>query len=465
MEVNMKAKLLTTFVLAVLFMTVSVSAEEIDSVILTTSGHYPDSLVAGAVANNIGSPILLTSPGELDSETLAEIEELSPETIYIVGGPAAISEDVETSLSATYEVVRLWGMTRFGTNVEVVEYFWESAPRVMLVWDVLGLADAGNHEMLSDVKDLAIHEDIPVILVKKNEVPEGVVNSLVNLSVESVILVGNVGSGVTDTLEELGIEIEEEVKGEDAKKTRERVREKVKEKIKERTQRPLIVVAAGDWSDSIKAPYSPNGTSRHITSEEQIDDLITEIGDVNYSNIKIVGKQELAQAIYDRLTEEGIDAEIVSARKVAAVAVQIAKKELARIKVRESAVKTKLRNMFQRRVNAVETDADNLVEKTEMFITNSGLADDVKERWLNWLSEKKQSFDDKTASGDYTSAWKDYAALKAKISDLTFKYRTRLVNAYKDMRAKETQLRTVVATSLDKLKTVREKLSAASDSV
>ncbi len=459
----MKAKLLMAFVLtALLFTAASAAAEEIDSVILTTDNHYPDSIVAAVTANKIGAPVLLTSPGELDNDTLAEIEELSPETIYIVGGPAAISEDVESTLAGSYNVVRIWGVTRFGTAAELALYFWEDAPKAVLAWDVLGLADEGEYELLSEVKDLAIQEDLPVLLTKKNEIPEQVVEALVNLSVDSVILVGNVGSGVTDTLEELGIEVDEHIMGEDTEGTCDRVRERVKEKIRTRTERPLVVVAIGGWSDSIKAPYQPNGTSRHITSEDQIDDLIAEIEEMNYTRIKIVGKPELAQAVYDRLTEAGIDAELITWRKASAVAAEIARKNLERIKARQDAMRTRLQAMFRARVQGLQDDMDGLVSRTKSFIENANLSESVEERWSDWVDEKKQSFDDNIADRNYAGAWADYAAINAKIMDIAFRYRERLVEAYRELRAKETTLRVAVANRLSQLKNLRERVVSAS---
>ena len=104
----MEAKLLTAFVLFTLLAAAYAGAQEttvtVDSVILTTKTHYPDSIVAGAVGNKIGAPVFVTSQGNLDSDVLAEINELSPSTVYIVGGPEAISEDVETQLAADYDV-------------------------------------------------------------------------------------------------------------------------------------------------------------------------------------------------------------------------------------------------------------------------------------------------------------------------------------------------------------------------
>lgn len=442
----MKATLFATFVLAALLLTTaSAAAQEIDSVILTTKTHYPDTIVAGAVGNKIGAPVFVTSQDRVDSEVLDEISSLSPTTVYIVGGPAAISEEIETVLAESYEVVRIWGVTRYGTAADLAEYFWESAEKAMLVWDVLGLADTGNYEMLAEARDLAIQEDMPVLLIKKNEIPEQVVNALLNLSVEEVVLVGNLGSGVTDALEELGIDVSEEIKGVDAEETRERIKEKVKEKVRVRKERPLVVVAIGDWEDSINAPYSPNGTSRHITSEDQIDDLIAEIGDMNYTRIKIVGKPELAQKVYDELTVAGIDADHISARRVVAVAVEVMKKNMVKIKERAAAMRERLEEMFKTRVEGLETDMDNLVERTKNFIENANLNESVKERWLNWVDEKEQSFDGNIEDENYASAWADYNTLRAKIMDLTFRFRERLVSAYRNLVEQETMLRTAVS--------------------
>ncbi|UCD02748.1 MAG: hypothetical protein JSV63_03095, partial [Candidatus Aenigmatarchaeota archaeon] len=377
--------------------------------------------------------------------------------VYIVGGPAAISEEVETELAEDYEVVRIWGMTRYGTAAELAEYFWESSEKAMLVWDVLGLADVGNYEMLAGARDFAIQEDMPVLLIKRNEIPEQVVGALLNLSVESVVLVGNLGTDVKNALEELGIEVDEEIKGEDEDETNDEIRERVKEKIRHRKERPLVVVAIGDWNDSIKAPYSPNGTSRHITSEAQIDGLIAEIEDMNYTNIKIVGKPELARRVYDRLTDAGIDAHLVSVRKVVGAAVAVMKKDLAKIRIRAAAMRERLEEMFRLRVQGLQEDMDNLVTRTKNFIENSNLNESVKERWTNWVDEKKQSFDDNMEDGNYASAWADYNALSAKIADLTYRFRERLVTAYRELIQQETKLQTTI----NKLRTLRERIDSA----
>ncbi len=449
----MKAKLLAVFVLAALLVTAATAAaEEIDSVILTTKTHYPDTIIAGAVGNHIGSPVFVTTQNRLDSEVLAEIESLSPATVYIIGGPAAISDDVEASLAEDYDVVRIWGMTRYGTAAELAQYFWESSEKAMLVWDVLGLADAGNYEMLAEARDLAIQEDIPVLLISRNEIPEQVVDALVNLSVQSVVLVGNVGDDVTGTLDELGIEIEDHIAGADRNKTTEMVREKVRERMRQRAQKHMVIVATGNWSDCIKAPYMTNGSVRHITGEDQIDNLIAEIEEMNYTSIKIVGNPELAMTIYDRLTEAGIDADLITGRDVASSSVWLMKKELSWIKMRADAMRDRLRDMYQRKAQYQQKDADRLVERTRMFISQSGLSEELKTRWLNWLSEKKDNFDSNMQDGNYREAMGDFNSIKDTIKAKTLEYRERLSNVYHSLIRQETTLQTALRERINSLR-------------
>jgi len=134
-----------------------VSAQDIDSVILTTTENYPDSFVAAVAANKIGSPVLLTDKNEIPIDTKNQLNELKPTTVYIIGGPSVIGARVENSLKGQgYEVIRIWGITRYGTSTEVAQYFWVGgSEKAVLVWDKTGTPDNGNEDMLVMAKDLA----------------------------------------------------------------------------------------------------------------------------------------------------------------------------------------------------------------------------------------------------------------------------------------------------------------------
>ncbi len=457
----MKATIFSAILLAAIAMAViPVHAAETDSVILTTDSNCPDALVTGAAANEIGATVLVTARDELSSDAAAEIASIDPGTIYIVGGPAAVSDSVEEQLSSDYSVLRLWGVTRYGTAAEVALQFWESSPKAMLVWDALGVPASGNCELISEAKDLAMQEGIPVLLISRNSIPDQVVDALEQLGTSSVVLVGNVGSGVTGTLDTLGIEVDEQIKGTDVNGTRALLRQRIRENLMERAEDHMVVVAVGSWSDTIRAPFVPNGTSRLISSEGQIDALITEIQDGDYGEIDVVGKPDLAQAIYDRLSEAGIDARLVSGTP-ARVAAAVMSKQLERLRVRAAAVRQSLDNLCRSRATDAEGKVDALVSRVRNFINGTGLAQATKERWMNWVGEKKQAFDDDIGNGSYCMAWKEYSTMGQKITDLTFRYRDMMMSAYRNLVQNETRLTKAAENLREVAQSLKSRIAAA----
>ncbi|MDV3220820.1 cell wall-binding repeat-containing protein [Intrasporangium sp.] len=90
------------------------------AVVLSRSDQYADALGGSALAGAAGGPLLLTSPDQLRAEVGAEIDRLlgGAGTVYLLGGPKAISVDVENALDAAgYSVTRLDGVDRYETSV------------------------------------------------------------------------------------------------------------------------------------------------------------------------------------------------------------------------------------------------------------------------------------------------------------------------------------------------------------
>lgn len=89
-----------------------------DTVVLATGGDFPDALAGGAVAAAADAPLLLTASAQLLPATAAALEALSPERVVILGGPAAVSPQVESqvrALSSRPSVERIAGASRFET--------------------------------------------------------------------------------------------------------------------------------------------------------------------------------------------------------------------------------------------------------------------------------------------------------------------------------------------------------------
>lgn len=67
---------------------------------LVSGDTYADALAASAAAGSHPAPLLLTAPTELSPETAAAIEARDPHSVVVVGGSAAVSDDVLDEVAA-----------------------------------------------------------------------------------------------------------------------------------------------------------------------------------------------------------------------------------------------------------------------------------------------------------------------------------------------------------------------------
>ena len=82
---------------------VRVSRHQFDrarTVVVATSQVYADALAAVPLAKDLDAPILLTTPTTLPASVSAEIDRLGARSAVIVGGPDAVSADVESAAGA-----------------------------------------------------------------------------------------------------------------------------------------------------------------------------------------------------------------------------------------------------------------------------------------------------------------------------------------------------------------------------
>lgn len=86
-----------------------------DRAYLATGDAFPDALAVGSFAGRRRAPILLSAPGELSPETAAALDHLAPRQVVLVGGPAALSGDVERQVGHRTPVTRVAGQDRYAT--------------------------------------------------------------------------------------------------------------------------------------------------------------------------------------------------------------------------------------------------------------------------------------------------------------------------------------------------------------
>ena len=92
--------------------------------VLARGDTYADALAGSAMAAELGGPLLLTPPDALDPNVRDELRRLlsAGRTVYLLGGPMALSPSVEDSVRALgLSPQRLQGADRFGTSIAIAQ--------------------------------------------------------------------------------------------------------------------------------------------------------------------------------------------------------------------------------------------------------------------------------------------------------------------------------------------------------
>lgn len=134
-----------------------------DKVILASGANYPDALSASALAGAYDAPIILTDPTELSSKAAATIKQLGPSTIYVVGGPSAVSDEVLQAANniCGSNTIRLYGSTRYETSLEILRQCNSSSDTVIV-------ATGANYADSLSISPFAYVTKSPIVLCDPN---------------------------------------------------------------------------------------------------------------------------------------------------------------------------------------------------------------------------------------------------------------------------------------------------------
>lgn len=147
----------------------------------------PDAVCAVSLAGLYHSPLLLTKKEYLSSSVINEIKRLGAKTCIFVGGTSVISEQVLQSpaLEGIYKV-RIAGSDRFHTSALVAQKIWLETgkqPDTAIIVNGESLVDACMVSYLSYLQ-------VPVLLVKKDQIPFPVRSAINSLNLSSAIIFG-----------------------------------------------------------------------------------------------------------------------------------------------------------------------------------------------------------------------------------------------------------------------------------
>ncbi len=431
---------------------------------LATDVSYADILVASAAASKVGAEVYYVNNDTVPEDIYSALQELSPEQIYIIGGPAVVSENLETNLSQSYNVTRIWGMTRYGTAAEVAKYFWpEGVERAVLVRDDIGSTDEELASLVARAKDIAVTQQIPLLLIPQDSIPSETEEAIKELGVKEVYLIGEIEDSVKDYLNEIGINIIVEAENE----------EEVENIAIENAQK-LVIVAVSSWKDLIAAPFVPNGVAVIVRGEEQIPSVVdkvkTLVEDGKIDEIKVVGIPWLAEKICSALASENIEHECITGKR-AFIAKKLMKKLRERIrKLREEyhklkeRIKEKLEENDERIKKACEIAYEKAKSIIESFNETEEIPSTIEARY-SLIEALKEDCDNALQNEEYFKAFKIAREMRHETDMLVWQARNILGEEINEEIQAETRPKrelmkrvTALKARIEKMKEILEKL-------
>ena len=153
--------------------------------IVATAANFPDALAAGAWAGRRGGAVLLTAATVLDERTAAELQRLDPDHVVVVGGPAALPEEVVRAVALALpdaDVDRVSGPDRLATAGAVADAAMIGASTALV-------ATGANFPDALAAVPVAIANRAPLVLTD-DDPPTELRDLLAELGVEELSVVG-----------------------------------------------------------------------------------------------------------------------------------------------------------------------------------------------------------------------------------------------------------------------------------
>ena len=181
----------------------------ISTVIIASGESEVDAVTASGLAGNLNAPVLLTRSSRLPHNVARFIDEQNVTDVVIVGGTAAVSDDVVTaleSLGSRPSVDRVSGADRYATAAAIGGELggpnptWCGSDQSAAIL-VNGGAD-GRADAIA-IGPMAFRLGLPMLLTAADEVPEATAAFLTDNKVERVVVVGGMGAVSGDVVDAL----------------------------------------------------------------------------------------------------------------------------------------------------------------------------------------------------------------------------------------------------------------------
>ncbi len=169
------------------------------NVVLASGEDYPDALAGAGLASAANAPIVLTKAAALPAATVDFLKNNNVKTVYIIGGTAAVSEDVAKAVEAMgIKVERISGSNRVETSVNVAKKAAELSAKTS---DTIIITTGNGYADALSVSSAAAIKNIPVVYA--SGALSDSVKALLTDDVKTVIILGGTNAVSDDVKAEV----------------------------------------------------------------------------------------------------------------------------------------------------------------------------------------------------------------------------------------------------------------------
>ena len=179
----------------------------VTDVFVATGTGFADALAGGPAGAYLGGPVLLVEPNALPVVTATEIQRLGPQRVWVLGGPAAVSNAVVAQIEGLgFTTIRVSGANRYATAVEVsrLVFLGPTAETDGSIVHRVYIAVGTNFPDAVAGGGVAGLRFAPVLLVEANSIAQVVTDEVTRLNPRQIVILG--GTAVVSTAVEVALE-------------------------------------------------------------------------------------------------------------------------------------------------------------------------------------------------------------------------------------------------------------------
>lgn len=168
--------------------------------VLVNGQNFPDALAVSPLAAALNAPVLLTNGKSITTALRNRLEDMGVTRVYIIGGTAAITSNMETALREKYSVIRLTGKDRFETCIAIARELCKYSDP-----DECYFTCATNYPDALAISSVACLNKAPIIYINKTgTLNDSVIDFLNERPISKAVILGKyeaVSSKAEETLD------------------------------------------------------------------------------------------------------------------------------------------------------------------------------------------------------------------------------------------------------------------------